>query len=197
MNRSFWRCSLPRPVSWLPRLHEISRAVENSVRSHYTRRDLEDLFGLQPRAAQKLLEILPTLAVGTSRLVERASLAEFLDRVKETEDVSGLTDALRHQRIAPVRRKLRSLVQTDRAPVSVCQAPEGVVIRPGHLEVRFQTVTELAQAMYFIARLLEGDGESFAETFEPHRSLPRPFLPAVQELFAELEAMESAPQSAA
>ncbi len=47
---------MARPVSWLPRLHEIRRAVANSVRSHYDRHDLQNLFELQPRAAQKLSE---------------------------------------------------------------------------------------------------------------------------------------------
>ena len=62
---------MPRPISWLPRLHEIRRAVDGSVRSHYDRRDLERLFEVQPRSAQKLIELFPALTVGTSRLVER------------------------------------------------------------------------------------------------------------------------------
>jgi hypothetical protein len=37
---------MPRPLSWLPRLHEIDRSVANSVRSHYDRRDIERLFEL-------------------------------------------------------------------------------------------------------------------------------------------------------
>ena len=41
---------MPRPISWLPQLHAIERSVQNSVRSHYQRRDLEQLFSLQPRA---------------------------------------------------------------------------------------------------------------------------------------------------
>jgi len=39
---------MPRPLSWLPRLHVIRRTVANSVRSHYDRRELETLFELQP-----------------------------------------------------------------------------------------------------------------------------------------------------
>lgn len=71
---------MPRPFSWLPRLHEITRWFANSVRSHYDRRNLEQLFELQPSAAQKLLELLPVVPVGTSHLVEREVLAGFLDR---------------------------------------------------------------------------------------------------------------------
>ncbi len=73
---------MPRPVSWLPRLHEIRRSVDTSVRSHYDRHDLQRLFELQPRAAQKLIEMLPAVTVGTSRLVEREALASFLERCR-------------------------------------------------------------------------------------------------------------------
>jgi hypothetical protein len=81
---------MPRPGSWLPRLHTISRSVANSVRSHYDRRDLEHLFELQPRAAQKLLEMLPTVEIGTSRLVDREVLAGFLDRVRGRRRYGGV-----------------------------------------------------------------------------------------------------------
>ncbi len=72
---------MPRPASWLPRLYDITRSVTNSVRSHYQRRDLELLFELQPRAAQKLLKMLPTTEVGTGHLVSRETLLSFLARV--------------------------------------------------------------------------------------------------------------------
>ncbi len=56
--------TVARPVSWLPRLHTITKTVQNSVRSHYDRGDLERLFELQPRAAQKMLEMLPIVRSG-------------------------------------------------------------------------------------------------------------------------------------
>ncbi len=90
-----WRCPLPRPLSWLPRLHEIRRAVANSVRSHYGRHDLEALFELQPRAAQQLLGLLPTVQVGTSRLVEAEALRGFLDRIQTAPDVGQEIEAVR------------------------------------------------------------------------------------------------------
>jgi hypothetical protein len=49
---------MPRPISWLPRLHEIRRSVINPVRSRYDRDDLERFFEVQPRSAQLLLELL-------------------------------------------------------------------------------------------------------------------------------------------
>ncbi len=55
-----------RPISWLTRLHVISRSVANSVRSHYERHDIRKLFELKPRAAQKQLEMLPPVQIKNS-----------------------------------------------------------------------------------------------------------------------------------
>jgi hypothetical protein len=51
---------MPRPISWLPRLHLFRRAVETTVRSHYNRKDLDRPFEIQPRSAQLLYELLPS-----------------------------------------------------------------------------------------------------------------------------------------
>ena len=61
---------MPRPIIWLPRLHEIRRSVANSVRSHCDHLDIEALFELHPRTAQKLVKMLPTVRIGTSHLIE-------------------------------------------------------------------------------------------------------------------------------
>lgn len=157
---------MSRPISWLPRLHQISRAVANSVRSHYDRRDLEQLFELQPRAAQKLLEMLPAVQIGTSRLVEREVLATFLDRVRDTEDTTGLFDLLRQEKAQTSRRKVRSLVRRDLDPIDLGSLPSSIALSPGRMEVTFTTVVELAEAMYALARVLQDEGDEFALTYE-------------------------------
>jgi hypothetical protein len=110
---------LPRPISWLPRLHIIARSVANSVRSHYDRHDLETLFELQPRAAQKLLEMLPTVQIGSSRLVDREVLASFLDRVRDADDMSKLFGEIRAEKAQVSRRRPRSLVRRDLDPIGI------------------------------------------------------------------------------
>lgn len=183
---------MPRPVSWLPRLHEIRRSVDASVRSHYDRRDLQRLFELQPRAAGKLLELLPTVPIGTSRLVEREALAGFLDRVQEAEDTSSLIEQVRQEKAAPYRRSLRTLVRRDAEPVSLGSLPESIGLSRGRLEVSFRTVEQLAEAMYAIARLLEDEGDAFAQAFDPQLPPPDPEDAGdVKAMFAELEQMET------
>lgn len=141
--------------------------MENSVRSHYGRRDLELLFELQPRAAGKLLETLPTVAVGTSRLIERETLAGFLERVQEAEDVSAVLEQVRVEKDVASRKRLRSLIQQDHEPVSPTSLPQSLTLTRGRLEVNFRSLEELAEAMYFLARAMDGDLDAFAEQYEP------------------------------
>ena len=183
---------MPRPISWLPRLHEIARSVDNSVRSHYGRRDLEQLFELQPRAAQKLLELLPTIPVGTSLLVEREVLSGFLDRVRDAEDISGLLGQIRHEKAQSSRRKVRSLVRRDFDPIDLDSLPESLALSRGRIEISFLTAEQLAQDLFKIAQVLTEDVEEFVRRFEPE---PPPThiddANEVRDLFAELERMEA------
>ncbi len=157
---------MPRPISWLPRLHLIARSVTNSVRSHYDRHDLESLFELQPRAAQKLLEMLPSVQVGTSRLVDREVLAGFLDRVRDAYDVPALYDKIRAEKAVVSRRKPRSLVRRDLDAIGIDSLPSSIVLSRRRLEVNFTSVEGLAEAMYALARVLEAEGEEFVALYE-------------------------------
>lgn len=183
---------MPRPISWLPRLHEIRRSVANSVRSHYGRRDLEQLFELQPRAAQKLLEMLPTVKIGTSLLAERETLVVFLDRVREADDVTALFDQVRAEKAGVSKRKVRTLVPRDSEPITLTSLPESIALSRGRLEISFASVEQLAEAMFALARVLETEIDVFAQAYEPE--VP-PEVPEdavdIGALFAELEEMEN------
>jgi len=157
---------MPRPVSWLPRLHEIRRAVASSVRSHYERKEIESLFQVQPRAAQLLLEMLPTSVIGRSRLVERQTLADFLDRIHKADDPSAELDLIRAQGGKASRKKIRTLVRLDSEPLQLDSLPANIEFIPGQMIVSFRTIEELAQAMYNLARVMETDGDELARRYE-------------------------------
>ena len=179
------------PLSWLPRLHVIRRTITNSVRSHYDRHELETLFELQPRAAQKLIEILPSVSIGTSRLVERSDLAHFLDRVRETDDTAALFETLRQEKTAISRRKARSLVRRDLDPVGLASLPDTITLSRGWLEVSFGTVEQLAECLLLLARVLENEGEEFAEAYEVREeTVEDAGADEVRRMFAELETAE-------
>lgn len=180
---------MARPISWLPRLHAIRKAVAGSIRSHYTRQDLERLFDLGPRAAGKLLADLRTGGLGVNDFVEREALVAYLDRIHAAEDASAAVRQAREEKTpAPRKIRLRSLVQRDDAPVALEGIPESITLERGRLEVCCGTVAELAEAMYWVARILAEDGERLAQMFEVGS-----LAPATEEedevgrMFAELE----------
>jgi hypothetical protein len=183
---------MARSVSWLPRLHEIRRSVDNSVRSHYERRDLELLFKVQPRTAGKLLEMLCGMRIGSSNLVERATLQKFLKSVSEEENVTAVCLRQRSEKENISRRKARSLVRRDLDPVGLTALPQWIVLSRGCLEIRFNTTEQLGEAMLMLARILESDGDEFALKFEPPitpRNTPEE-VADVKTLFNELDEME-------
>ena len=157
---------MPRPISWITRLHEIRRAVASSVRSHYERKEIESLFQVQPRAAQLLLEMLPTTAIGRSRLVERQVLAEFLDRIHKANDPSAELELIRAQGGEVSRKKLRTLVRRDVEPLQLDSLSANIEFIPGQMIVSFRTIEDLAQAMYSLARAIETDGDELAKRYE-------------------------------
>lgn len=180
---------MPRPLSWLPRLHEIRRSVANSTQSHYGRRDLEYLFGLQPRAAQEILKLLPTVSVGTSLLAEREALAQFLGEVHAADDPGALLATRRSIPQAKPKGKLR--FRTDLPTVTLASLPRELTLEAGRVEVRFETMEELVQTLFSLAQILEFETDAFLNRFEPRPpAVPTPERDEVQRMFDELQERE-------
>ena len=159
---------MARPITWLPRLHAIRRSVAESVRSHYSTKDIEQLFEVQPRSAQMLAALLPTVAVGNAQLVDRETLNAFLDQLAASPDPASALAAMRSRPKPPtIRRKLRELIQTDvlagetGLPLNV-DAPER-----GLLTIRYADMAELATALYGLSMILDNDLEGFATLYAP------------------------------
>jgi hypothetical protein len=183
---------MARPITWLPRLHEIRRSVADSVRSHYTRSELEVLFQIQQGAASRLMEVVPTLRVNSGYLAEREGLLAFLDRISETDDVTTLMRRLRAEKKAPSRRSVRSMVRRDRTPVSLAGVPDALRLARGHLKIDFETTEDLVRTLYILARILDDDLEEFARVYEPvKKNEVNEAVEDVKRMFAELGEMEA------
>lgn len=131
------------------------------------------------------------MIVGTSRLVEREALAAFLAKVQEADDVPAVLEQVRNEKEAASRRRLRTLVQRYDGPVSLASQPEALSLSRGHLEVNFRSLEELAEAMYFLARALDGDLKGFAERYEPiPERAEKASNDGLEQLFRDLEAAE-------
>ena len=162
---------MARSLSWLDRIVPIARAVQDSARSHYDRKELQRLFELQPRAAQQLMAALPNISVGRARLVEREALLAFLRRLNESANPAETFARMRAEGGKAVRRSLREFSLQD-YPASVDTPPRMMMIERGELRVKFQTLEELAEAMLYLATVFTHDLEGFANLYEPPPASP-------------------------
>ncbi len=188
--------AVSRPISWLSRIDSLLSSIESSVRSHYGRKDLEHLFALQPRAALKLLTLLPTIQLGNSKYVERSSLAEFLISIQQTGNAGQVMARYRKLRTAP-RRRLRELVPRDQPVADADSLPRNLVASPGNLTIHFQSVEELVTALTSLAAILDDDLERFAELYEPPSQTIEDLAEPgeYEQMLEELEEMERRRQS--
>lgn len=168
--------SMPRPLSWLDRLHPIAEIVASSSRSHYDRKDLQHLFEIQPRSAQNLMSAMPIVSVGSAHLVEREALIAFLTRLKQSDDPTGTFAFLRAQPAKPVRRRLRTLSLHD-VSADLDSLPANLKLSPGQITVRFQSLDQLAETMLYLAALLQNHLDDFARRFEPPQQELDPYSP--------------------
>lgn len=182
--------------SWLPRLKEIRDSVAGSVRSHYTRAEIEQLFQIQKRSATGLIALLPTVPIGTGplapKLVAREELSKFLDRIAAADDVPAEMDKIVAEKAKPVRKKLRYLMRRDLEALTVGALPSSIEMSPGRMVVSFENEHQLAESLFTLARVLTDDLEQFAQQWRPRKITAEPDAEAqdVQQLFSELEELE-------
>lgn len=185
---------MARPISWLPRLYEIRKSVTNSVRSHYTRAELQQLFEIQPRAASRLLESLPTVKVGTAYLVKREDLISFLNQMHESEDAHAVLGRVKEEKGGVSRQKLRNLVRHDIEPATLESVPPEIALERGLVQIRFDSTYRLVECLWALASILQGEGlGEFVERYEPRPpAIEDEGAADVRALFAELDEMEAA-----
>jgi hypothetical protein len=190
---------MARPPSWLPRLAEIRRSVVNSKRTHYDRPALEQLFQMQPRAAGKLMKILPQVdALGRSRLVERGALARFLDAINDAEDATAAYSEQRTQGAKISRKKPRLLVRKELISEGrLDNLPATTKLERGRLKVDFNSKMELLETLAIFLGAVENDEDEFIERFvlappgSAERERARQEVRDARILFEELRQMEA------
>lgn len=149
---------MARPISWLGSVRENLRSVTNSQRSHYDAADVAKLLDVHRRTAQGLLELMPREGVGQAYLVKREDLSAFLVKVRDAgkeADVRKLLEQLRTQPPPITRKKIRGLVRHEADAINTNSLPNNMRLRRGRLEIDWRRPEQLAEAMLFIAKIVE------------------------------------------
>ena len=161
---------MSRPLSWLDQIYPISKAVAASARSHYDRRDLEQLFSIQPRSAQNLMSALPTVSVGRANLVERDALLEFLSKLQKADDPGEFYARLRATKIKSAKRTLKKLVLED-VSSDIDSLPSSIALSVREVRVQFNTIEELVEALMRLAIVLDKQLDEFVARYQPKEPL--------------------------
>jgi hypothetical protein len=182
-----------RPISWLEHLSATLRAVTVSKRTRYGTAEIQELFGVMERSAQKLMKLMPRFDTGFAFQVSREDLAAFLARVEAHRNAGGDVAALLDHILAeapPVTREPLPVPTHVPRSTTPGKLPESIHLKRCHLEVSFQTSTELCQALIDFAAFMDSsvdfDGDYCA------RKPPASVGSEVRIMFEELEQMEAA-----
>src|SRR6185312_10215398 len=147
---------MARPILWHANLAEIHRRVQDSPRSLYGREDLERLFGIQERAAQRMLLLMPRSRQANSVVVEREHLLAFLSGCLDAEDLRAHLDELRKNPPKPSRRKLRLSLPRSLEDGNLQSIDRwSIELRRGRITVHFTTLEDCASKLYQLAKVID------------------------------------------
>jgi hypothetical protein len=108
--------------------------------------------------------------VGTSALVDRQSLADFLAKVAESDEPLLVLQATRSQpKVPDGRRALRDLVQVDGDVATLDTMPRNISASLGKVTFEFNSIREFAGSLLAMAQILNDPDqlEKFVDLYEP------------------------------
>ena len=164
---------LPRKTEWTSRLGPALEALRASESVWVDRTALEQLLGVSPRQAVRILRSLSPHLAGKSLVIGRQTLIGRLEAIRQGEAVQS--EHLRLSRVAAeldtVRRSLAARMVT--VPVAVPSASglaglsEGICLEPGRLQITFSDSQELLGKLLELARAVADDPEQFRAATAP------------------------------
>jgi hypothetical protein len=197
---------VPKVQSWRSRIGAIISALEQTEATVLDRRDMEELFKLQRRAALRLMERVGPIEEAGEWRIDRVQLLEWLQKLSsqerdEDERSRKVRNALRQaeQENNRLRAELRRLGRPDPAawtvPPEVFAArmsslPEDIEVGPGRVSVTFPADDPIlgAKKLHELSLAMLNDWSGFirmAGIFDPSRPDR-----AIDRLSEELEALK-------
>jgi hypothetical protein len=158
----------------------LTRSGRLSIRieaRYLDRRAIERLFGVKRRRAQQMMtRLVPAVEIGTNVVVERAELMVALEalargdrmatfrarRRRAAEEIAEAQEQAAAREVevpgVPLRRTLESL-------------PATISLRPGRLDIRFKSVSDLWRQLSELASAAAADRDRFREAAEPEANV--------------------------
>lgn len=155
---------MPRSPAWLTSLPDAIEQLEALERETVTRWDIQQLLGVSKRQAVVLAHRFGARRVGNALLLERRALVRQFQAIRrgavfsrEVDRKGKLVETLRRARI----HRMRVRVPADSYNMRLATLPEGVVLSPGRIEVRFTGAQEAIKRLFDLAQALVNDFDAF------------------------------------
>jgi hypothetical protein len=158
---------MPDKPVWCGRLDEVIGELRALPYPWVDRATLERVLGVRRRRAQQILRPCVHQQAGSNGVAEREELISHLRRLASGEAIHY--ERRRRQKLA---ERLEELDQERRkallvaAPASIvnqefANLPEGVLVAPGQISIRFETTTEALQKLLALAMAMRNDALLF------------------------------------
>jgi hypothetical protein len=161
---------MPPNPQWLLRLPQIVEELAALDRPVLDRATIERVFRLKRRRAIELMHRFQGYQAGRTFLLDRLQLLGQLQRLLESPEFLG--EVHRKERLTEALEKIRKQRRAARVELPVAadvlkrkmrDLPPGINLRPGLLEVDFQTPEELLAKLFELAQAISNDYEAFQE----------------------------------
>lgn len=165
---------MARPVKWSRDLHPIRERAARSRTETWSRREVEDLFGVGRASAQSLMKAIGEVQpVGGAHFIDRASLLSFLDTMIAAPTVEeGMRDRAGVTEPTPKRKPLRISLPADLRAVLLHELPPSILLSPGRLQIEAPTAEAMLESLGLLALALQNDLEAFRNAVDCVHSSP-------------------------
>jgi hypothetical protein len=160
---------MARPVKWSRDAHAIRDRAQSSRTETWSRRNIEQLFGVGRATAQSLMKLIGQVQpVGGAHFIERTSLLGFLDAVLGAESVeAGLKQREGAALPVPATRTLKVSLPRDLRAAMLEDLPPNVHLEPGRLSIEAPTAEAMVESLVALAMVMQNDLERWRLVVEP------------------------------
>ena len=180
---------MPRPVKWSRDLHSIRDRASRSKTETWSRKDIEDLFGVGRASSQSLMKAIGDVqAVGGTHFVDRSSLLSFLDEMAETPSVESALRK-RNEQAAPTPRSkpLRLSLPAELRRAVLADLPANVQVQEGEIRITGPDAEQIVEGLLLLAQVMQNDLDSVRVRLDP----PSPPAVVDEELRAFLQVLRT------
>ena len=159
---------MARPVKWSRDVHPIRDGARDAKTETWSRKDIEDLFGVGRASAQMLMKAIGEIQpVGGAHFVERPALLSFLDAMIAAPTVE---EGLRNRRLEaeppPKPKPLLVSLPQDLRSAMMPDLPGNIKLTPGRLEIEAPTATVMLESLTILALIMQNDLDRFQAAIE-------------------------------